>query len=112
MISYLILTAFFLFFFLFRKNFFFFRGHLLTILDCEALAAHVRTLLKSIGRPEDSISEEKIKFFCKQSADLQVTRFTPVSNEFDSSKIQKENIEFWDEKGKWYLSSPFSFIYF
>lgn len=71
--------------------------------DCEAFAAHVRTLLKSIGRPEDSISEEKIKFFCKQSADLQVSRYTPVSNEFDSTKIQKENIEFWDEKGKWFL---------
>lgn len=71
--------------------------------DFEAFAAHTRAILKSLGRPETEISDEKIQFFCKQSADLQVSRFTPVSNEFDLSKIQKENIEFWDEKGKWYI---------
>jgi len=71
--------------------------------DCESFAIHVRAILKNLGRPETDISEEKLKFFCKQSADLQVSRFTPVSNEFDTSKIQKDNIEFWDEKGKWFL---------
>jgi len=71
--------------------------------DCDAFAAHTRAILKSLGRAEDEISAEKIQFFCKQSADLQVSRFTPVSNEFDTSKIQKDNIEIWDEKGKWYL---------
>jgi len=71
--------------------------------DFQAYAGHVRTLLKSLGKPEDYISEEKMKFFCKQSADLQVTRISEPSSEFDVSKIQKDNIEFWDEKGKWYL---------
>jgi len=71
--------------------------------DCEAFAKHTRALLKSLGRNEDEISAEKIQFFCKQSADLQVSRFVPVSTEFDTSKLQKDNIEFWDEKGKWFI---------
>jgi len=71
--------------------------------DYEAFAHHLRSLLKSLGKPEDYVREEKSRFFCKQAAELQVSRFTPVSNEFDTSKILKENIEFWDEKGKWFL---------
>jgi len=71
--------------------------------DQNAFQAHCRALLKSIGKPEDYISIEKMNFFCKQSADLYMCRYTPVSNEFDVTKIQKDNIEFWDEKGKWFL---------
>lgn len=31
-------------------------------------------------------------------------RFSPVQDELDSSKIKKENIEWYDENGKWYLA--------
>jgi amyloid beta precursor protein binding protein 1 len=48
--------------------------------DCEAFHAHVRSLLKSIGKPEDSIGDEKVKFFCKHSSELYVcfSRFVVV----------------------------------
>jgi len=73
-------------------------------LDNEAFKKHVHAILKNLGLPEDHIKEEKIAFFSKQSSDLMVTRFSSVANEYDISKINKDNIEFWDEKGKWFLS--------
>jgi len=60
--------------------------------------------LKSLGLPENHIKDEKIQTFAKQAADLMVMRYSSPENEFDTSKILKENIEFWDEQGKWFLA--------
>jgi len=73
--------------------------------DVQAFGDHVKRILKSIGRDENSISQEKLAFFfCKQSTDLQVFRYTPVSNEFEISKLNK-GFEFWEDKGKWFLAN-------
>jgi len=72
--------------------------------DADAVEVHARALLKSIGRPEDSITKEQIAFFCKNCRDMRVFRLAPLSNEFDNSKIQKDN-NWYDEKGKWFLAN-------
>jgi len=72
--------------------------------DCETFKKHVYAILKDLGLPQDHIKEEKIAFFAKQSSDLMVIRLSSVMNEYDISKINKDNIEFWDEKGKWFLA--------
>jgi len=35
---------------------------------------------------------------------MKIFRFSPIGSELDSTKIQKENIEWWDPNGKWYLA--------
>jgi len=73
--------------------------------DALELKSYVLAQLKTLGLPENHISDEKIFFFSKQATDLMVTKYTPVANEFDHTKIKKENIEWWDEKGKWFLAT-------
>jgi amyloid beta precursor protein binding protein 1 len=72
--------------------------------DIQAVKVHLQVLLKSINKSPDDIRDEDIALFCKHSSVMKVFRFTPVQNEYDSSKIQKENIEWYDENGKWYLA--------
>jgi len=73
--------------------------------DCESFRKHVHALLEQVGHPNTYITDEKIAFFAKQATDLMVIRFAPVATEFDITKIEKGNIEWWDEKGKWFLAN-------
>jgi len=73
--------------------------------DAQAVIKHTHALLKSIGHPANSISDDMIIFFAKNAPDMKVIRYSPVTNEFDSTKIAASCIEYWDEKGKWFLAN-------
>eukprot|EP01127_Copromyxa_protea_P001254 TRINITY_DN11294_c0_g1_i1.p1 TRINITY_DN11294_c0_g1~~TRINITY_DN11294_c0_g1_i1.p1 ORF type:complete len:550 (-),score=145.08 TRINITY_DN11294_c0_g1_i1:36-1685(-) len=72
--------------------------------DWQSVKSHLQTLLKSVNKSPDDIRDEDIAFFCKHTSVMKVFRFSPVQNEYDSTKINKEAIEWWDENGKWYLA--------
>jgi len=72
--------------------------------DCDSVKKHLQELLKSVKKSPDDISDDEIAFFCKHSAFMRIIRFSPISSEFDSNKIQKDRLEWWDTNGKWYLA--------
>jgi len=72
--------------------------------DASVVKKHLQALLASVSKSPDDIRDEDITLFCKHSHVMTVFRFSPLSNEHDKDKVQKENIEWWEPNGKWYLA--------
>lgn len=55
--------------------------------DMEAVSDHLSQLLESIRRPPNSISEEEIRRFCRNSSFLSLTHFRSLSTEYEEPNL-------------------------
>uniref|UniRef100_A0A1A8QQW4 NEDD8-activating enzyme E1 regulatory subunit n=1 Tax=Nothobranchius rachovii TaxID=451742 RepID=A0A1A8QQW4_9TELE len=60
--------------------------------DAAAVSKHVESLLQSVGKPPESISEKDIKLFCKNSSFLRVVRCRSLAEEYSVDSINKDEI--------------------
>jgi len=82
--------------------------------DADEVKSFLQATLKSLGLPEDKISDDEIRLFCKNSLFLHVIRYSTIVDEMDASKIDVGNVSMslvdWasgDESpgdGCWYLA--------
>jgi len=72
--------------------------------DCNAVHAHLKTLLTQVGKSPDDIPHSQVAHFCKHANVMKVFRFTSIPDEHNPAKIQKENIPTYEECGLWYLA--------
>jgi len=82
--------------------------------DADVVKGILQNTLKSFGLPEDKISDDEIRLFCKNSLFLHVIRYSTLVDEMDASKINVGNLSMslvdWfsvDEspgEGCWYLA--------
>ncbi len=57
--------------------------------DMEAVAGHLSQLLESIGRPNSSVPEAKIRRFCRNSAFLRVLRYNSIAKELEVPNLEE-----------------------
>jgi len=82
--------------------------------DADVVKGFLQATLKTLGLPEDKISDDEIRLFCKNSLFLHVIRYSSLVDEMDPAKVNVENISMtlvdWasgDEapgEGCWYLA--------
>lgn len=60
--------------------------------DAAVVAQHVETLLQSLGKPSESISEQDIRLFCKNAAFLRVVRCRSLAEEYSVESVNKDEI--------------------
>ncbi|XP_065145361.1 NEDD8-activating enzyme E1 regulatory subunit [Paramisgurnus dabryanus] len=60
--------------------------------DAAVVSKHVESLLQSVGKPPESISEQEIKLFCKNSAFLRVVQCRSLSEEYSVDTFSKDEI--------------------
>ncbi|KAK5603695.1 NEDD8-activating enzyme E1 regulatory subunit [Crenichthys baileyi] len=60
--------------------------------DAAAVSKHVESLLQSVGKPAESISEKDIKLFCKNAAFLRVVRCRSLAEEYHPDSVNKDEI--------------------
>ncbi|KAI1904161.1 hypothetical protein AGOR_G00002830 [Albula goreensis] len=62
------------------------------IQDALVVSKHVESLLQSVGKPTESISEQDIKLFCKNAAFLRVVRCRSLAEEHSVDSFNKDEI--------------------
>jgi len=82
--------------------------------DADVVKGILQRTLKSLGLPEEKISDDEIRLYCKNSLFLNVIRYSTIVDEMDASKIDIGNISMTlvdftssDESpgdGCWYLT--------
>uniref|UniRef100_A0A7N8WK87 NEDD8-activating enzyme E1 regulatory subunit n=1 Tax=Mastacembelus armatus TaxID=205130 RepID=A0A7N8WK87_9TELE len=60
--------------------------------DAAAVSKHVESLLQSVGKPPESISEKDIRLFCKNASFLRVVRCRSLAEEYSVDSINKDEI--------------------
>ncbi|XP_020344819.1 NEDD8-activating enzyme E1 regulatory subunit-like isoform X2 [Oncorhynchus kisutch] len=60
--------------------------------DASVVSKHVESLLQSVGKPSESISEQDIKLFCKNAAFLRVVRCRSLAEEYSVETVNKDAI--------------------
>ncbi|XP_040926017.1 NEDD8-activating enzyme E1 regulatory subunit isoform X2 [Betta splendens] len=60
--------------------------------DAAAVSKHVENLLKSVGKPPESISEKDIKLFCKNASFLRVVRCRSLAEEYSVDSVNRDEI--------------------
>ncbi|KAF3686539.1 NEDD8-activating enzyme E1 regulatory subunit APP-BP1 Amyloid protein-binding protein 1 [Channa argus] len=60
--------------------------------DAAAVSKHVECLLKSVGKPPESISEQDIKLFCKNASFLRVVHCRSLAEEYSVDSVNKDEI--------------------
>ncbi|XP_020333703.1 NEDD8-activating enzyme E1 regulatory subunit [Oncorhynchus kisutch] len=60
--------------------------------DASVVSKHVESLLQSVGKPSESISEQDIKLFCKNAAFLRVVRCRSLVEEYSVETVNKDAI--------------------
>uniref|UniRef100_A0A673YBQ7 NEDD8-activating enzyme E1 regulatory subunit n=1 Tax=Salmo trutta TaxID=8032 RepID=A0A673YBQ7_SALTR len=60
--------------------------------DASVVSKHVESLLQSVGKPSESISEQDIKLFCKNAAFLRVVRCRSLAEEYSVETVNKDEI--------------------
>lgn len=60
--------------------------------DAAVVSKHVESLLHSVGKPPESISEQEIKLFCKNAAFLRVVRCRSLAEEYSVDTFNKDEI--------------------
>uniref|UniRef100_A0A8C7X309 NEDD8-activating enzyme E1 regulatory subunit n=1 Tax=Oryzias sinensis TaxID=183150 RepID=A0A8C7X309_9TELE len=60
--------------------------------DAAAVSKHVECLLRSVGKPPESISEKDIKLFCKNASFLRVVRCRSLAEEYSVDSVNKDEI--------------------
>jgi amyloid beta precursor protein binding protein 1 len=60
--------------------------------DAAAVEARVKATLAKIGKPENFISSEEVKKFCKNSLFLQVIRYRSLEEEYSASTAKASTI--------------------
>ncbi|KAK9971919.1 hypothetical protein ABG768_025259 [Culter alburnus] len=60
--------------------------------DAAVVSKHVETLLQSVGKTPESISEQEIKLFCKNTAFLRVVRCRSLAEEYSVDTFNKDEI--------------------
>jgi len=76
--------------------------------DVEKFKKHLHDLLAKINRPKDDFEDDYINSFCRHAGSLRVIKFSPLHNEFDSTKIRLDDLGtglmIQDRKTFWYLA--------
>ncbi|XP_028665555.1 NEDD8-activating enzyme E1 regulatory subunit [Erpetoichthys calabaricus] len=60
--------------------------------DAAVVSNYVASLLQSVGRPSESISEQEIRLFCKNAAFLRVVRCRSLAEEYNAENVNKDEI--------------------
>nr|XP_023646651.1 NEDD8-activating enzyme E1 regulatory subunit isoform X2 [Paramormyrops kingsleyae] len=60
--------------------------------DALLVAKHVESLLQSVGKPPESITEQDIKLFCKNAAFLRVVHCRSLADEYSVESLNKDEI--------------------
>ncbi len=73
--------------------------------DLECVSDHLGQLLVSVNKPSSSISEEKIKMFCRNSAFLHVLRYRSIETELQCPNVDeiRSNLENPDSNLVYYV---------
>eukprot|EP01126_Amoeba_proteus_P047199 TRINITY_DN5377_c0_g2_i12.p1 TRINITY_DN5377_c0_g2~~TRINITY_DN5377_c0_g2_i12.p1 ORF type:complete len:335 (+),score=61.65 TRINITY_DN5377_c0_g2_i12:941-1945(+) len=72
--------------------------------DFAVVKKYVQNLLISLNKSPDDVPDERIALFCKQASLMKVFYYPPIQHEYDPSRVQKSNIPFYEDCGKWYLT--------
>jgi len=60
--------------------------------DIDAIAANVSKILKSVGKPEDAISHDDVRLFCRNAQFLRFVRTRSLTEEYTTETAAKDNI--------------------
>lgn len=69
-----------------------FRYHEQAAKDAETVYNHVQQLLQNINLPDDTISEQDVKTFCKHASEICVIRGTRIADEYERKGSTENDI--------------------
>jgi hypothetical protein len=61
--------------------------------DCGVVADHAAALLKKAGRPQDAISPDTLRLFCKSARFLTAVRYRSIAEECERTTIKAAELQ-------------------